>query len=85
MQYERKKLNMKTNKLSLILYLIGGLVVFVPISIVLITGNAFSPFYSKIFLTTAMMFIIIGRTLTVVKKAKENRTIPWYYRVNTNL
>lgn len=37
MQYERKKLNMKTNKLSLILYLIGGLVVFVPISIVLIT------------------------------------------------
>lgn len=68
---------MKTSKLSSILYLIAGLVVLVPISIVLSTGNAFSSFYSKTFLTTAITFIIIGRTLTIAKKGKEDKTIPW--------
>lgn len=68
---------MKTNKLSLILYLIAGLVIFGPILIVLITGNAFSSFHSKLFLTIAITFVIIGRTLTMVKKAKEDRTVLW--------
>jgi len=79
---------MKNNKLKLILYefavkfrlifyLMAVLIVFVPIFIVLVTDNAFNSFYSKIFVSTAITFVIIGRILTSYKKTIENGTIHW--------
>lgn len=60
-----------------ILYLIAVLIVCIPIFIVLVTDNAFNSFYSKLFLNTAITFVIIGKILTVFKKTIENRDIPW--------
>lgn len=79
---------MKRNKLMMILYeiafrwrllfyIIGGLIVLIPICIVGITGNALSSFYGKVFISTAFAFVIIGRILTAFKKTIENGTIPW--------
>ena len=68
---------MKNNKLSLILYLIAVLLIFIPISIVLVNDNAFNSFYSKIFVNTAIIFVIVGRILTVVKKTIVDRKVQW--------
>lgn len=65
------------NKLSWTSYLIAALMVIIPTSIVLFTGNAFNPFYRKIFINTAIAFVIIGKISVIVKKTIEDGTIPW--------
>lgn len=64
-------------KFRLIFYIIAALIVFIPVTITLVTDNTFSAFYSKVFLSTAIAFIIIGRILTAFKKTVENGVIPW--------
>lgn len=62
---------------KLIFYLIATLMILIPISWVLITGNAFSPFYSNLIINTSIIFIIVGRVLAVYKKAIDEWSIPW--------
>jgi|GEM_PF-1003588 len=61
----------------LILYLAAALVVFIPILIVTFTDNPFNPIYSKVYISSALTFIILGKVLTAYKKTIENRTLPW--------
>lgn len=79
---------MKNKKLKLMLYdiavkhrfvfyLIAALIVFIPMFIVFVTDNPFSPFYSGVFFNTAITFVIIGRSLTAFKKTIETGVIPW--------
>lgn len=68
---------MKNNKLSFILYLIAVLLISIPISIALVTDNTFNSFYSEIFVNTAIIFVIVGSILTVVKKTIADRKVQW--------
>jgi len=64
-------------KWRLIFYLIAGLIVLIPISIVLITGNTFKFFSGEVVVNTALLFVIIGKILTAYKKTIENGAINW--------
>jgi fucose permease len=79
MKNNKLKLNLYliADKLKLILYLIAVLLIITPIFIVLVTDKGFNQFYSKIFISMAFTFIIIGRILTALKKTLEDSTIPW--------
>jgi peptidoglycan/LPS O-acetylase OafA/YrhL len=79
---------MKNGKLKLILYeiavkwrlkfyLAAALLILIPIIIVLVTDNPFSPFYAEVFINTAIAFVIIGKILTAFKKAIEEGLTPW--------
>ena len=68
---------MKNNKLSLILYLIALLMIFIPVLIVLVTGNSFNSFYSNIFVNTSIFFVILVRILNVVNKTIADRKVQW--------
>ena len=65
--------NINISKFSSILYLIATLIIIIPISIVLVAEVRFSPMFSKMFLSTAVICIIIGKILTVLKKVKINK------------
>ncbi|GAA0730444.1 hypothetical protein GCM10008905_31760 [Clostridium malenominatum] len=62
--------------MSSILYIIAALLVFIPTSIVLVTEFTFSSFFSKIFLSAALTLIIVGKILTIIKKSKNDKSIP---------
>lgn len=49
---------------------------FIPISIVLATEITFSAIVSKILISTALAFIILGKIITVIKKGKNHHSIP---------
>lgn len=68
---------MKNNKLSLILYMIAAFIVLIPITIVLLTGIGFNSSYSKVFVNTAVSLIIAGRIFAVIRKAREDKVVPW--------
>lgn len=73
---EREKFNINTNRSSSILYIIAALLVFIPISIVLVTEITFSAIVSKIHISIALVFIILGKILTIIKKGKNDHSIP---------
>lgn len=64
-------------KWRLALYLIAAIVVIIPIATVLVTDVGFGSFYSKVIISIAFCFIIIGKALTAFKKAVEGDAIPW--------
>lgn len=63
------------NKLIKILYLLASLVIIIPISIVIITDTAFSSSVSKMSITIAFIFLILGNILSILKKKKEDKDI----------
>lgn len=78
---------MKTNKLDLILYiksgnlswglyLIASLIILIPVSIVLVTDVPFSSAFSKTSISVAIIFVMIGKTLTILNKKKGDKSIP---------
>ncbi|WP_010233579.1 hypothetical protein [Clostridium arbusti] len=68
---------MKNNRLNLILYIIAALMIFIPMSIVFVTGKSFDSFHSKVFVGVAITFVIVGRILTIVKKTIYDKCVPW--------
>lgn len=60
---------------SWILYIVAILITIVPISIVMITGNAFNSYQSKIFINIALICIILGKAITLKDKKKGDKTI----------
>lgn len=69
-------LYLKTSNLNCILYLIGILIIIIPIGIVFVTEITFSSFLSKILLCSSLAFIIVGKILTANKKNKGDKSIP---------
>lgn len=61
-------LYIKNSNLNLILYALALLVIFIPITIVLITNMPFSASVSKIFTAISFMFIISGKLITIFTK-----------------
>ncbi|WP_050606768.1 hypothetical protein [Clostridium niameyense] len=69
-------LYIKNGNLNLILYALALLVIFIPISVVLITNSPFSANVSKIFITISAIFIMVGKLITIFKKQeRESRSI----------
>lgn len=77
---------MKTNKLSLKLYIytgaltrvlniISSLIILIPICIVLITNIPFSSSYTKLSLSIAFILILLGKTFSIIKSKFENKNI----------
>lgn len=61
----------------LVFYLVAWLIVLIPISIVIITNNAFNLLSSDVIINTSITFFITGEILTSYKKTIENGAIPW--------
>jgi len=68
---------MKSNRLNLILYIIAALFIFIPATIVFVTGNGLNSVQVKLFICIAFILVIAGRILTVEKKTRENKSIQW--------
>lgn len=68
--------NINATRLSSILYIIAALLVFIPISIVLVMEITFSAIVSKILISTTLTLIILGKILTIIKKGKNDHSIP---------
>lgn len=68
--------NINATRLSSILYIIAALLVFIPISIVLVMEITFSDIVSKILISTTLTLIILGKILTIIKKGKNDHSIP---------
>lgn len=66
----------KTGKLSRVLYLIASLIILIPISIVLITDVPFSSAFTNISIGISYIFVIIGKTLTILNKKKGDKDLP---------
>lgn len=66
----------KHGNLNLILYLIASLIVLIPATIVLITNVPFSSAFSKTSIGIALLLIIIGKVLALLKKDKGDKSIP---------
>lgn len=77
---------MKTNKLSLklyiytgaltrVLYIISSLIILIPICIVLITNVPFTSLFSKLSLIVAYILILLGKTFSIIKNKFENKNI----------
>ena len=77
---------MKTNKLSLkiyiytgaltrVLYIISSLIILIPIYFVLITNIPFSSFFTKLSLSIAYILILLGKTFSTIKNKFENKNI----------
>ncbi|MCY6354832.1 hypothetical protein [Clostridium sp. ZS2-4] len=69
-------LYIKTGNLNWILYLMASLIILIPIYIVLITDVHFSASFSKISIGIALIFVIIGKLITLIKKKKGDKSIP---------
>lgn len=69
-------LYIKTGNLNWILYLMASLIILIPISIVFITDVHFSSSFSKISIGIALIFVITGKLLTLIKKEKGDKSIP---------
>lgn len=68
---------MKINRLNLIVYIIAILMIFIPATIVFVTGNGLNSFQIKLFIGIALIFVIAGRILTVERKTRENKSVQW--------
>ncbi len=77
---------MKTNKLSLklyiytgaltrILYILASLIILIPICVVLIANITLSSLFSSISISTAFILILMGKVLSILKSKFENKNI----------
>ena len=64
-------------KVSFVLYAVAIVTVFIPITIVMITGNGFNAYYSHLFLNIATLLVIEGLILALARKAKEEGVVSW--------
>jgi hypothetical protein len=67
--------SIKTNKLTLIFYIIGILMTIIPILITILSGIGFSEFLSKLFIRTSITLFLLGKLLTVIKNKKYKKRI----------
>lgn len=72
----KKVININTNKLSLILYIMAALIIIIPASYVIITDIPFSSSFSKISIGVANVLVISGKLSTIFKKKKGDKSIP---------
>nr|WP_246879848.1 histidine kinase [Bacillus suaedae] len=57
------------------LYLSAALLIFIPISIVLMSDTiTFSSTFSKIVISTGIILVIFGKVLSLLEKRKENKS-----------
>ncbi len=65
------------NKLSTStkLYMISAGIVFIAVMTALIGNIAFDPLYSRIIIWTSGLLVVIGKTISTVKKGKRNKTL----------
>lgn len=88
-QTKINKLNLllyiKTCNLNYILYLIAFLIVIIPIVIVLVTEIPFSSSFTKVFISIASILIIVGKFISLLKKDKGNKTIPYDIGIITGM
>jgi len=66
----------KTGRLSRVFYLVALLIFLIPAAIAIVTDVPFSSASSKIFICTALGFIIMGKLLTLLKKNRGDKSIP---------
>ncbi|MGM9973091.1 MAG: hypothetical protein ACI33K_03485 [Clostridiaceae bacterium] len=51
-------------------YIVALLIIFVPIAIVMVSGVGFSDLFSKMFISIALILLVIGRALTACSRSK---------------
>lgn len=68
-------LYLKLSNLNLIMYLIAALIVIIPMFIVAFSDITLSEFYSKLMISIALTFVIIGKSISVFKKSKGDKSI----------
>ena len=56
-------------------YIIAFLIIFIPTAIVMISDVGFSELYSKIFISTALILVTIGRALTACSRSKGDKRL----------
>ena len=55
-------------------YIIALIIIIVPTAIVMVSDIGFSDLFSKIFISTALILVVIGRALTACSRSKgDNR------------
>ncbi|QAA31389.1 hypothetical protein [Clostridium manihotivorum] len=68
-------IHINTKNLTSKLYLLGILILVIPMLIASITENGFSSISTKIFLSTSFTLILIGKILSTIKRKKANENI----------
>jgi hypothetical protein len=75
-----KKLKLTLYKIAIrwrwVLYLLAILIILISTLIVFAIDRGFSSFYSKIFINTALAFIIVGKIFGAFKKTIEDGVTP---------
>jgi VIT1/CCC1 family predicted Fe2+/Mn2+ transporter len=59
------------------LYVLGCLVVLIPILYVMMSEKGFSASVSHLFIKLAFVFFLVGKLLHVFKRKKANKPISW--------
>jgi hypothetical protein len=71
------RLRFEMRKISLALYAAATATIVIPIFYVLITDMTFNSFYSNLIISSALLLVIEGKMIEIVRKAKVEGVVSW--------